>query len=132
MPIRPENKARYPSNWKTEVRPAILRRAKNRCEGCGVKNHESILRTKQSSEWIYHDGNIAAVPRFKHEYPDWRDVAIVLTIAHLDHTPENCDHNNLRAWCQKCHNVYDAPVRAQGRKDRTQASKDEASQAKSE
>lgn len=33
---------------------------------------------------------------------------IVLTIAHLDHTPENCGDENLRAWCQRCHLRYDA------------------------
>jgi hypothetical protein len=26
-----------------------------------------------------------------------------LTVAHLDHTPENCDVENLRAWCSVCH-----------------------------
>ena len=34
-------------------------------------------------------------------------VRIVLTVAHLDHTPENCDYENLKALCQKCHNNYD-------------------------
>jgi hypothetical protein len=37
----------------------------------------------------------------------------VLTIAHLDHTPENCDDDNLRAWCQRCHLTYDAKHHAQ-------------------
>lgn len=32
---------------------------------------------------------------------------IVLTVAHLDHQPENCDDDNLKAMCQKCHNNYD-------------------------
>ena len=31
----------------------------------------------------------------------------MLTIAHLDHTPENCDPDNLKAWCQRCHLNYD-------------------------
>jgi hypothetical protein len=26
-----------------------------------------------------------------------------LTVAHLDHTPENCGADNLRAWCSVCH-----------------------------
>jgi len=26
---------------------------------------------------------------------------VVLTVAHLGHTPENCDPANLRAWCQR-------------------------------
>jgi len=30
---------KYPSNWKTEIRPAIMQRAKNRCEFCGVKHY---------------------------------------------------------------------------------------------
>ncbi len=33
---------------------------------------------------------------------------IVLTIAHLDHVPENCDPGNLAAMCQRCHLRYDA------------------------
>jgi hypothetical protein len=32
----------------------------------------------------------------------------VLTIAHLDHTPENCADDNLRAWRQRHHLAYDA------------------------
>lgn len=35
MPIKPENKNRYPSNWK-EIRVDILKRANNRCEFCGI------------------------------------------------------------------------------------------------
>ncbi len=31
----------------------------------------------------------------------------VLTVAHLDHTPENVDDSNLRAMCQGCHLHYD-------------------------
>ncbi len=34
-------------------------------------------------------------------------IKIVLTIAHLDHTPENCADDNLRAWCQRHHLAYD-------------------------
>ena len=42
-------------------------------------------------------------------------VKVVLTIAHLDHTPENCAPENLRALCQACHNRYDAKHRAETR-----------------
>ena len=118
MPILPENKARYPSNWKSEIRPAILERANHKCEGCGVKNHESILRSNSDDDWCYDDGNLSCVSTFKHNNRSWRPVYIVLTIAHLDHVPENCDPENLRAWCQKCHNSYDAPYRAANRKKR--------------
>ncbi len=43
MPIKPENKARYPANWK-EIRAAILLRAHDCCEQCKVPNRERIAR----------------------------------------------------------------------------------------
>lgn len=86
MPIRPENKERYPKNWK-DIRASILERANNKCEFCGIANYT-----------IRENGS-----------------RVVLTIAHLDHTPENNDPSNLRALCQKCHNTYDAPHRAETR-----------------
>lgn len=82
MPIRPENKARYPKNWQ-EIRAKILERADNKCEFCGIPNY--TIRENGSK--------------------------VVLTIAHLDHVPEHCDPSNLRALCQKCHNKYDAEHR---------------------
>ena len=42
------------------------------------------------------------------------DAIVVLTVAHLDHTPENCAEENLVAMCQRCHNAYDAPHRRAG------------------
>ncbi len=87
MPIKSENKKRYPKNWK-EIRSKVLARAAF-CEWCGAKNYHPHPITKSK---------------------------VVLTIAHLDHTPENCDPSNLRALCQKCHNTYDAPMRAKNRK----------------
>lgn len=94
MPIRPENRARYPRNWKTEIRPRILQRADNRCEGspdfpdCRAENGQP--------------------------HPDTGS-KVVLTIAHLDHTPENCGDDNLRAWCQRCHLWYDRHHHAETR-----------------
>ena len=85
MPIKPENKARYPKNWK-QIRAEILERAKHCCEGspkfpdCRARNY------------------------------NWHPVTgsnVVLTIAHLDHVPENCHHDNLKAMCQRCHLNYD-------------------------
>jgi hypothetical protein len=90
MPIRPENKARYPKNWK-EIRAQILERANNRCEMCGVENHSEYIRKK--------DGKVC-----KH----------VLTIAHIhDDAPENCDPSNLMALCCFCHNGLDAKMMAE-------------------
>ena len=37
MPIRPENRQRYPANWRTEIRPAILARAGHWCGETGSR-----------------------------------------------------------------------------------------------
>ena len=44
MPI---NYSLYPKNWKTKIRPDILKRAKDACEFCLVPNYELILRGKR-------------------------------------------------------------------------------------
>lgn len=97
MPIRPENRSRYPNNWKSIIRPSILARAGNCCEGSPA----------------YPDCRRANGSPIPHS-----DKRVVLTVAHLDHQPENCDPENLRAWCQRCHNGYDAGHRAAGIKTR--------------
>ena len=34
-------------------------------------------------------------------------IVIVLTVAHLNHQPEDCRTENLAAWCQRHHLAYD-------------------------
>lgn len=86
MPIRPENRARYPKDWKA-IADAIRARAGQRCEGspaypdCRADNGKAHPVT----------GSL-----------------VVLTVAHLDHTPENCSDENLKAMCQRCHLTYDS------------------------
>lgn len=86
MPIRPENRARYPKDWKV-IADAIRARAGQRCEGspaypdCRAENGKAHPAT----------GSL-----------------VVLTVAHLDHTPENCSDENLKAMCQRCHLTYDS------------------------
>ena len=100
MPIRESEKARYPSDWKA-ISLRIRERANWACEGSPA-------------------------------YPDCRaenaaphpvtGSKVVLTVAHLDHQPENCEDDNLRAMCQRCHLTYDAAHHAknatQGRRSR--------------
>lgn len=56
MPIKPENKDKYPDNW-FEIRERIRKRAGDRCEFCGVHNHAMGYRDK---EGVFHrdGGNI--------------------------------------------------------------------------
>lgn len=114
MPISPENRARYPANWSTEIRPAILARAGNCCEKCKAPNGEVIAREFSGETYMLMDGRVFDAETGEaygyargSEYPVGRFVTVVLTIAHLDHQPENCDPENLRAWCQRCHLRYD-------------------------
>jgi hypothetical protein len=43
-------------------------------------------------------------------------IRVVCTVAHLDHTPENCVDENLKFLCQRCHNRYDIGHRKQTRR----------------
>ena len=129
MPIRPENRDRYPKDWPA-ISQRIRARAGNRCEFCGVRN-------AQLGAWIEGHWHVAHCkgdgprdyPTTSEDFPChfgdhvvWRrPVRIVLTVAHLDHTPENCGDENLKALCQRCHNNYDAPMRRRGIRERALA-----------
>lgn len=99
MPIRPENRGRYPAGW-----PAITAAVKNRagwrceCQGeCGRGTHPGRCPNRHGQP-AYGTGS-----------------TVVLTTAHLDHAPENCDPANLRAMCQACHLSYDRDHHARTR-----------------
>lgn len=85
MPIRPENRARYPGNWRH-----IVERIRERAAYCC-----------ESVPGVPACGAVHGQPH------PLTGATVVLTIAHLDHQPENCAEENLRALCQRCHNRYD-------------------------
>jgi len=87
MPIRPEERARYPKDWKA-ISKRIRERAGGRCEG---------------APGIYED--CRAENGAPHPVTGSR---VVLTVAHLNHIPEDVADSNLRAMCQRCHLTYDA------------------------
>ena len=93
MPIRPENRDRYPDDWREISRGIREGRADGRCEcrgECGRGTHGEDRCPNRHGEPAYGTGS-----------------RVVLTVAHLDHVPENCDGENLRAMCQGCHLHYD-------------------------
>lgn len=141
MPIRPENRDRYPADWPA-ISMAVRQAANNKCEFCGVQNHQlggrtptglwlpaqptgtNCGRTPSGLDWpregeygwcslIHPDGSETTM--------HLRIVRIVLTVAHLDHQPENCARENLKALCQRCHNRYDLPHRRAGILERARA-----------
>jgi hypothetical protein len=113
-PIRPENRDRYPTDWPTISR-AVKDDAGWQCEcrgecGRGASHLAADLRC----------GNQHGTPAFG------TGSIVVLTTAHLNHTPEDCSRENLRAMCQGCHLHYDRDHHAQTR-SRTRAAVIEAS-----
>ena len=99
MPIKPENRNRYPHNWPEISRTIRHDRADNRCECHG--------------ECGRHDDPCLVVNHQPHPVTGSR---VVLTVAHLNHTPEDCRPWNLRAMCQRCHLSYDRATHARNRR----------------
>lgn len=103
-PIRPENRDRYPTDWADISRRIRVERAKGRCEcdgRCGRPAHHLDLDSRcmnRNGGRAFGTGSI-----------------VVLTVAHLDHTPENCTDDNLLAMCQGCHLHYDREHHAETR-----------------
>lgn len=99
MPIRPENKNRYPADWK-DISLRIKERAGWQCECEGECGRGTHLERCPNTH-----GNPAYGTGSK----------VILTTAHLNHTPENCDDDNLKAMCQGCHLHYDKDHHTQTR-----------------
>lgn len=100
MPIRPENRDRYPKDWPLISRRIRTERAKGRCECEGECRRGTHLDRCP---------NVNGKPAYG------TGSRVVLTVAHLNHTPEDCRDENLRAMCQGCHLHYDAEHHAQTR-----------------
>lgn len=126
MPVKPENRGLYPLNWDAISLQAKIR-AGWKCQhpGCTARQYavgEWLLQGVRAN-WCEH-GHVG------HELPgsyqqarqmaaeiQWsrsgddpeapKIIVIVLTVAHLDHQPENCDPANLAAFCQRHHLAYD-------------------------
>lgn len=105
MPTRPENRDRYPADWPVISECVRFGRAQGRCEcrgECGRPRHH-----------LDTDGRC----RNRHGLPAYRTGSrVVLTTAHLNHTPEDTDPDNLRAMCQGCHVHHDAEHHANTRR----------------
>ena len=97
MPIRAENRDRYPAEWGI-ISLWVRVSACWRCEWC------------------------AAAQGQPHPITGSR---VVLTCAHIfNDAPEDVRPTNLAALCQRCHNRHDNKRRADGRRLRTMATDD--------
>ncbi len=134
MPIKPENAKLYPANWRA-ISLEVRQRAQMRCEFCGLHNYAVGYRDQdgvfislggsgpcdaagEGLQWpsltpiAYSEAReFAAASNTEADGKDSEGhhyFVIVLTVAHLDHDPRNCDRSNLKALCQACHLRYDA------------------------
>ena len=87
----PMERGRYPAGWKAIAR-AVKEEAGWKCQRCGKQ-------CRRPGEPFDTHRN-------------------TLTVAHLDHTPENCARENLMAMCAPCHLRYDAAQHAESRRRR--------------
>jgi cytosine/adenosine deaminase-related metal-dependent hydrolase len=95
MPIK--DKSLYPKDWKT-ISVRIRTRAEWQCEclgECGL--HRTTPGPRRCTEI---DGKAAK----------WAKGKVILTVAHLNHSPSDCRDENLKAMCQRCHLRYDLPL----------------------
>lgn len=86
MPVKAENRALYPADWR-----------------------EIAYGKKERAGWVCEGSPRYPDCRARHGRPHpVTGSKVVLTVAHLDHSPANVADENLRAWCQRCHLTYDA------------------------
>lgn len=113
-------RARYPADWS-----AISRQARERAgwccqwDGCTARQYDVGWWEMVDGVWRWHralthtfgrwkDAREAAAGWYYEQGEDGRPpTVIVLTVAHLNHDPQDCRPENLRAWCQRHHLAYD-------------------------
>lgn len=91
MPIHPDNRGRYPKEWPEISKRIRFERAGGRCECEGECGHD-------------HEGRCDALHGEPHPITGSK---VILTTAHLNHTPEDCRDEVLKAMCQRCHLAHD-------------------------
>lgn len=120
----PMNLSDYHPQWPTISRQ-IREQAGHQCEFCDRQNGEvgcwDVYGNWCSSEEFER---LATTPvhvaddyydRFPPDH-EVRWIRTVLTVAHLDHDPQNNDPANLKALCQRCHLRWDREHHAESRR----------------
>lgn len=92
MPIRAENRGRYPKDWKAISFRIRFERARGRCECSGECGRERCKGRCDAEHGKPHPVTGSTV---------------ILTTAHLADPIENVADDNLKAMCQACHLLFD-------------------------
>lgn len=129
MPIRKDQRARYPSKeeWR-RIQERIRTRATDadgvvRCERCGKPEKELVRTTWDGTgRWAPKSATTNSWdPHWRDGYgreaapPDPEKIAlhyteVVTAVIHLNHRPEDNGDDNLMNACQGCHLRHDRPV----------------------
>jgi hypothetical protein len=116
MPIRPENRERYPADWDA-ISLAAKEAAGWRCACAGVCGRPGAHLDEDGRCRNVHGGKAFGTGS-----------RVVLTTAHLNHLPEDCRPENLVPMCQGCHLHYDRDHHAQTRAQTRAAAQEAAGQ----
>jgi len=141
MPIQPKLRHFYRGPGYRAWRAALVERAGDKCEQCRkpngwtVETHTSlnVLGLRMAWRFIRHNGpwrdqhgkrivRLTHVQALKRLGPP-RAVKVVLTAAHLNHTPGDDRAENGRLLCQWCHLNYDQPHHKETRTQRKDAAR---------
>jgi hypothetical protein len=121
------DKSLYPENWNAIAR-AVKDEANWHCEGCGKPCRRPGVDWADFVLELLNSGGCGGW--YSQTFEEVVDIAglggvvekpqrFTLTVAHLDHTPPNCDRANLKALCAPCHCRYD--LKAMPQKKRLKA-----------
>lgn len=93
-----KNRDRYPAEWESEIRPAILTRDKFRCQHCKIKQNTRYYRHRGLRMIVHGPFEESHAKTVKA-----RIMKIGLQVAHLDQNPSNNEFSNLLSLCPDCH-----------------------------
>jgi hypothetical protein len=120
--VSPFDRSLYPPDW-----PAISRRIRERSRGncectgqCGTKH--------PAKRCLAHQGR-PIDPFSDPPVIGNHGRGVVLTVAHLNHTPGDCRDSNLLALCQRCHLALDRDLHTASSARTRRTRKDEAHEA---
>lgn len=117
MPIRPQHRWLYPIDWPQISHMVRFVRAKGRCECCARPHGQIVCHLGDGRWWdqelqIWRDGQGRRIHKgvpLPPEADHGLRTRVILSTAHLDNNPSNNDFRNLKAFCQRCHMIYDRP-----------------------
>lgn len=117
MPIRPNERAFYPIDWRELSAVIRFGRARGKCEQCGRPHKRLVLHLgdgrwydAEAGTWRNGKGKpISLRPTALPLLLTIRSTRVVLATAHRNHDTADNASANLAAWCQRCHILNDRP-----------------------